>query len=85
VGKKIKMNEIEIDKNRVLLYDYLTYNFVPMIREDAKRDWLKWFTMYWRDEITFEELVKVCPVPRDELIDRFDVFFKLDDLEIWSG
>ena len=75
------MNEDKINKKRVLLYDYLTYNFVPMLTEGAKRDWLKWFTMYWRDEIVFEELVKVCPVPEDELVRRFDVFFKSGDLE----
>ena len=75
------MDENEINKKKVLLYDYLTYNFKPVLGNGLKRDWLKWFTMYWRDEIAFSELVRVCPMQLGQLMRRFDVFFKSEDLE----
>lgn len=81
--KANKMEETEIEKNRVLLYDYLTANFVPSLTEAAKRDWLKWFTMYWRDELLYDELIDVCDISTEELMHRFGVFFKYEDLK-WA-
>lgn len=76
-----EMDENEISKKRVLLWDYLTYNFKPPLEKVLKKDWVKWFTMYWRDEITRNELITVCPMRLVELIVKFDVFFKSEDLE----
>jgi len=74
------MEETEIKKNRVLLWDYLTYNIVPTPEKVERKAWVKWFVMYWRDEIPFNKLDKVCPVTTDELKRRFDVFLKVEDL-----
>ena len=75
------MDETEINKNRDLLWDYLTYNIVPTPEKRERMAWLRWFTMYWRNEIPFEKLDKVCPVTTGELKRRFDVFLKSEDLE----
>ena len=76
-----KTNDFIIDENQRNLYDHLTNNFFPPIREVVKESWLKYFTEYWNGTLTYKELIKDCPVSEDELIQRFDVFFFVEDLE----
>ena len=66
-----KMSEYEKGAE---LYDYLTYNFYPPIREEVKQSWVRMFTKYWRGEITYRELVDTCPLNRDEFLARFSEF-----------
>ena len=75
------MEEMEINKKRDLLYEYLMYSYRPNLSDPIRRVWLKWFTMYWKDEIVFKELVRLCAVPKNLFIERLDIFIKLEDLE----
>jgi len=77
----IVLNESEINKKRELLYDYLLLSYVPLMSVGVRRGWLKWFTQYWRDEITFKELFVVCSVEEKEFVDSFEIFFKEEDLK----
>jgi hypothetical protein len=77
----IILNENEILKKREMLYDYLSFNFIPLISKPVKRNWVKWFSKYWKGDITYKELVKMCPITEEELLHKFDVFIKEEDLE----
>ena len=78
------MNDFEIRERGRDLYDYLTYNFIPPIREEVKESWVRQFNRYWRREISYEELVASCPVDEEELLERFDTFFFEEDVfRVW--
>ena len=64
------------------LRHHLRYNFYPPIRSEVIDSWVMYFGKYWNNEITYDELIKACPVPEDELFARFDRFLKSEDLRM---
>lgn len=62
------------------LREHMAYNFYPPIREEVAESVMKYFTAYWNGLITFDQLCEASPIPRDELIARFDFFISEEDL-----
>lgn len=67
-----------IMKNQ-LLREHMAFNFYPPIREEVAESVMKYFTAYWNGSITFDQLCEASPIPREELIERFDFFINVED------
>jgi nuclear transport factor 2 (NTF2) superfamily protein len=62
------------------LYDYLTYNLYPPIREEIKTSILEYFTKYWNREIDYKTLVEKSHWDEDKFIDEFSFWLLPEDV-----
>jgi len=72
---------IEVLHKENLLHDYLTTSFNSPLNYEVVLSLIGKFSQYWRNLITYSDLVRVCPFNEEELINTFGLFLKNEDLK----